>query len=430
MKWLVQHTAGAFLVNENNEIERFEPPLKDLNEAVNNALLIEGWQGKGSVVGPVGLATWTRRLLEELKKEGFKDTLVFETDLESRLASEMGFDVKVEPANEKARFVREKISNIVVDYGIFDTKEEFYEWLHRVTIEVVRRKLRSVAEKRDQLAIHAVRTIDDIDKITNLLMARLREWYSLHFPELDDLIKDHETYAKIVRTFGNRDNITLEGLLEMGLSEELAKRILEAAKRSTGADLTERDIEELVKLASIIDNMYSLRRDLTEYIDYIMRDVAPNVSALVGPVLGARLLSLAGSLEQLAKMPASTIQVLGAEKALFRALRTGGKPPKHGVIFQYPEIHRSPKWQRGKIARALASKLAIAARTDYFTGRDISDKLREELRERIEEIKRVYAKPPKREAKEEKKAPPARRPPRKGGARRKFKKGGKGRKRK
>ena len=429
MKWLVQHIAGTFIVNEENEIERFEAPVKDLNEAVNNALLIEGWQGKGSVSGPLGLASWTLRLLEELKKEGFDETLVFETDLESRFASEMGFDVKVEPANEKARMVRERISEIVVNYGIFENKDEFYDWLHKVTIEVVRRKLRSVAEKRDQLAIHAVRTIDDIDKITNLLMARLREWYSLHFPELDDLVKDHETYAKIVRTFGSRDKITIDGLLELGLSKELAERIVEAAKRSTGADLTERDIEELTKLASIIDNMYTLRRELTEYIGYIMKDVAPNVSALVGPVLGARLLSLAGSLEQLAKMPASTIQVLGAEKALFRALRTGGKPPKHGVIFQYPEIHRAPKWQRGKIARALASKLAIAARTDYFTGRDISEKLREELRERIEEIKRVYAKPPKKEVKEERKAPPAKRAPRRGKGR-KPRRGGKGKRKK
>ncbi len=429
MKWLVQHIAGTFLVNEKNEIERFEAPVKDLNEAVNNALVIEGWQGKGGVSGPLGLATWTKKLLEDLKKEGFNETLVFETDMESRLASEMGFDVKVEPANAKARSVRERISEIVVNFGIFETKEEFYDWLHKVAIEVVRRKLRSVAEKRDQLAIHAVRTIDDIDKITNLLMARLREWYSLHFPELDDLVRDHETYARIVKTFGSRDKISVEGLLELGLSKDLAERIVEAAQKSTGADLTERDIEELVKLASIIANLYSLRRDLTEYISYIMKDVAPNVSALVGPVLGARLLSLAGSLEQLAKMPASTIQVLGAEKALFRALRTGGKPPKHGVIFQYPEIHRAPKWQRGKIARALASKLAIAARTDYFTGRDISEKLKQELRERIEEIKRVYAKPPKREVKEERKAPPARRGPRKTG-RRKSKKGGRGRRRK
>jgi rRNA biogenesis protein Nop56/Nop58 len=125
-----------------------------------------------------------------------------------------------------------------------------------------------------------------------------------------------------------------------------------------------------------------------------MKEVAPNITALVGPTLGARLLSLAGSLEDLAKMPASTIQVLGAEKALFRALRKKGRPPKHGVIFQYPDIHTSPRWQRGKIARALAAKLAIAARVDQFSGRFIGDKLNEELKKRIEEIKTKYAQPP------------------------------------
>jgi nucleolar protein 56 len=130
-----------------------------------------------------------------------------------------------------------------------------------------------------------------------------------------------------------------------------------------------------------------------------MKEVAPNVTALVGPLLGARLLSLAGSLEELAKLPASTVQVLGAEKALFRALRTGGKPPKHGVIFQFAEIRRAPKWQRGKIARALATKLAIAAKVDFFTGRYIGDELKKRLYERIEEIKKLYPKPPKREEK-------------------------------
>jgi rRNA biogenesis protein Nop56/Nop58 len=157
--------------------------------------------------------------------------------------------------------------------------------------------------------------------------------------------------------------------------------------------------------------------------------VAPIVTELVGPLLAARLISLAGSLEELATMPASTIQVLGAEKALFRALRTGGRPPKHGIIFQYPDIFRAPRWQRGKIARALASKLAIAAKVDAFSGRFIGDRLREELQQRIAEIKKVYAAPPKR--KEEKVRPPARparpgRPPRRREGRGGQREGGRG----
>ncbi len=422
-KWLVQHAVGAFLVDENNEIVRFETNPKDLDAATTEALTIEGWvknlQEGAEKQG--GLSSAAKRLLESLKEEGFDGTIVFETDSESRIAANMGFDVAVEPANEKALYVRENIADLAVNYGFVESKEEFYDWLHKLDIEVVRRKLRSVAQKRDLLAVHAVRTIDDIDKIINLLVARLREWYSLHFPELNDLVRDHEVYARIVANIGSRDDMTVEKLVELGLKEELAEKIVEKARKSTGADLTETDLEQLQKLASIIENLYSLRRELVDYISYIMKEVAPNITALVGPVLGARLISLAGSLENLARMPASTIQVLGAEKALFRALRTGGKPPKHGIIFQYPDIHRAPKWQRGKIARALAAKLAIAARTDYFTGRDIGEKLRTELRERIEEIKRVYNKPPPKEKREEGRRGP---PPRTGGRKPRRGKGG------
>ena len=427
-KYLVQHALGAFLLNEEGEVERYELNYKDIDQAVDQALIMEGWV-RGMKEGEekqAGLSDPAKKLLEALKKEGFEGKLIFETDSESRLAAKMGFDVGVEPANAQARKLRSQVASLAVKYGFAESEEEFYQWLRKVDIEIVRRKLRSVAQKRDLLAAQAVRTIDDIDKIVNLLVARLREWYSLHFPELDDLLKrDHQTYVTIVAKLGSRDNITKEKLMELGLSENLAEKIAEAARKSTGADLTETDLEQLQKIANYILQLYNLRDELREYISYVMNEVAPNITALVGPVLGARLISLAGSLEKLARMPASTIQVLGAEKALFRALRTGGKPPKHGIIFQYPELRGAPKWQRGKIARALAAKLAIAARTDYFTGRNIGDKLKKELRERIEEIKKKYAKaPPKKREEERPKAPPARKgrkPKRKG------KRGGKGR---
>jgi len=149
-------------------------------------------------------------------------------------------------------------------------------------------------------------------------------------------------------------------------------------------------------LAKLYLDMQAIRGNLTDYIDDAMKDVAPNIRELTGSLLGARLIALAGSLMKLALMPASTIQVLGAEKALFRALRGKGKPPKHGVIFQHPEIFRSPRWQRGKIARALAAKLAIAAKADAFTGNFIAPRLKEEFMRRVQEVKTIYAKPPPR----------------------------------
>jgi len=150
----------------------------------------------------------------------------------------------------------------------------------------------------------------------------LREWYSLHFPEMDKMIEDHEQYSKIVREAGYRDNITPEGLIELGMNEQRAKKLYDAAKKSIGADISEADINSIRELAGTILSLYKLRSTLYDYLDSVMREVAPNVTELVGPTLGARLLSLAGSLQELSKMPASTIQVLGAEKALFRAVKS------------------------------------------------------------------------------------------------------------
>ena len=407
--YLAELPIGAFALDSDGSLVEYELAPKSIDEAVAEALKAE----EGD------LSTPALRLLEKLR--GRYDTIVVEYDETARRVSKLGFDVEVEPGNNVAFKAREEMEKLALEAKMFDSPEEFAEWLHGLELEYTRRKLRSAAQKRDMLAAQAIRAIDDIDRTTNLFVARLREWYSIHFPELNDLISEHEDYVKVVAELGHRDNMTVENLVKLGFSEEKARKIAEAARNSIGADLSDFDIEAIRTLAKITSDLYRLRRQLTTYIEQVMKEVAPNITALVGPLLGARLISLAGGLDKLARMPASTIQVLGAEKALFRALRTGGKPPKHGVIFQYPDIHRSPKWQRGKIARALAAKLAIAAKVDAFTGRYIGDQLREELRRRIQEIKRIYAKPPKRRQPERRPAPrkgkPGRRPPRRKGRR-------------
>ncbi len=404
--YLADLIIGAFALGDDGKIVAYELAPRDMDEAVDQAMRIE----RGEIYAALA------KLLDKLSEMGVKKIIAESDDLARQIAKR-GFDTAVEPGNNAAFKARLDMFKLAVETGFFSSEEEFAEWLFEAELEYTRRKLRSAAEKRDLLAAQAIRAIDDIDKTVNLYAARLREWYSLHFPELNDLVKEHEDYVKIVAELGHRSNITKEKLMELGFSEAKAEKIAEAARKSIGADLSEFDIEAIQTLARITAELYKLRRDLTEYIERVMKEVAPNITALVGPLLGARLISLAGGLEKLAMMPASTIQVLGAEKALFRALRTGGRPPKHGIIFQYPDIHKSPKWQRGKIARALAAKLAIAAKVDAFTGRYIGDKLREDLRRRIEEIKKIYAKPPKRkkvEAKPVKAKPARKKPPRKG----------------
>lgn len=329
-------------------------------------------------------------LLERVKS--LEELVVEDADLKDKLAKHFPGTVIVQPNNSVASSFRERLPEY---FKVLNVSEEQYRsFVYEVSLALTRRKVRKAAEKRDLFIAQAISALDDINKTLNLFASRVREWYGLHFPELDELLEEHEDFVKVVSKIGSRDAITEEALKSIGIKDELAKKIAEAAKTSMGADLAEFDLQAIRLLADVTLDLFERRRALEKYIDEAMMEVAPNIRGLVGPLLGARLIALAGGLAKLATMPASTIQVLGAEKALFRALRTGGKPPKHGVIFQHPAIHRSPKWQRGKIARALAAKLAIAARIDAFTGEYRADELREQLEERIKEIKTLYAKPP------------------------------------
>ncbi len=377
---------GAFAIDSEGKVllKAFAP--KDLNKLVERAIRLE----EGEISGEF------EQLLDEVKKKFSGAEVIVESDNLAKAVSGKGLKFTVDPGNDVILMLREKLPELGVEAGFIKDVSEWREFIHMLSLRITRMKLRKVAAKRDLLAIQAIRAIDDIDRTLNLFASRLREWYSIHFPELDDLIREHLVYARIVHEVGDRSNITKDKLVKLGVSTQRAERVEKSAKESIGAELSDFDLKPIQTLAGIMLELSKLREYLTEYVGHVMREVAPNITELVGPLLGARLLSLAGSLESLAKLPASTIQVLGAEKALFRALRTGGKPPKHGVIFQYPEIHRSPRWQRGKIARALATKLAIAARADFFTGRFIADKLKKILLERIDEIKKLYAKPPPR----------------------------------
>jgi nucleolar protein 56 len=159
--------------------------------------------------------------------------------------------------------------------------------------------------------------------------------------------------------------------------------------------------------------LYAVRQSLEKHVEIIMDEVAPNTKAIAGSLLGARLIAIAGGLLNLAKLPASTMQVLGAEKALFRSLKTKARPPKHGIIFQHPLIHDAKRWQRGKIARALAGKLSIAARVDAFNGNYAGDEIKADLEKRVEEIKERYDKAPPLNPQSSKKFTDRQRPERK-----------------
>lgn len=226
----------------------------------------------------------------------------------------------------------------------------------------------------------AVRAYDDLVFTDNILSERLREWYGLHFPELE-VVLGGEVYAKAVAEHGSRPDVMAALDLKMD---------------SIGSDIDPADLESVRVLSSALRESYSARAKLERYIDSRMAQVAPNISSIAGPVVGARLIMQAGSLKRLASMPSSTVQLLGAEKAMFRHLKKGAKPPKHGILFQHMLVHTAPQWQRGAIARALASKICLAARADLYSKNDISSILREQLDKRVAEIRKIHASPPKK----------------------------------
>lgn len=373
---------ALMILDDDGNVAAYAHLPEDPDKAAEELLLLE----EGNI--PPSLT----KLLESVPN--LKELVVEDSDLGEKLAKHFAGTVLVKPNNSIAQSFRERLAEYLKVLGV--SEDQYRSFLYAVSLALTRKKVRRAVEKRDLFVAQAVSALDDVNKILNLLASRIREWYGLHFPELDELLEEHEDYIKFVSEIGDRDSASKEDLEAIGIKGELASKIVEAAKASMGADISDFDLQAIQALANVALELYEVRRNLEKYIDEAMKEVAPNIRGLVGPLLGARLINLAGGLAKLATLPASTIQVLGAEKALFRALRTGGKPPKHGVIFQHPAIHRSPKWQRGKIARALAAKLAIAARIDAFTGEYKADELKEQFEKRLQEIKTLYAKPPKK----------------------------------
>ena len=338
--------------------------------------------------------------IREMKKKGIQQFFVEDTSLASEFARI--YDVKVLPYEDLSvwRRMRQEFS------GFRFTKQNRQE-LHDIAVELSRRAIREVSQQGDQLVIQAMSSLDDVEKIQNLIISRLREWYGLHFPEASHKIEDAQSLARIVSEGGHRETISKNSDLQNILVESHIDPDL--LSQSMGANLPDQDMMMIRGLASQYLELQRFREGLEKYLDELMQEIAPNLRGLIGPMIGARLIALAGGLDKLARLPASTIQVLGAEQALFRALKTGANPPKHGVIFQYTSIHSAPWWQRGKIARILAGKIAIAARIDLFSGEYIADQLKQNVQSRISEIKRKYPTAPKTVSKTTKRKPGKRR---------------------
>ncbi|MCE7747416.1 MAG: C/D box methylation guide ribonucleoprotein complex aNOP56 subunit [Candidatus Heimdallarchaeota archaeon] len=296
--------------------------------------------------------------------------------------------------SENYQAVISKIPEILIQKNYIKDDAEYTVLLKDVSINLSKKSVAYSSQRIDKNVVHAILSMDDIDKTTNLFSSRIREWYGVHFPEILKEVQNHVTLCKIVTEIGTRQKFTENGLKDYGFSIERSKKLVQLASKSMGASYEDKDLRPLQDMAQKTLDLYEERENLESWIEREMGRIAPNMKAVVGSSIAARLIALAGGLREIAMKPASTVQLLGAEKALFRALKTGAKPPKHGIIYQMPEIHSCPWWQRGNISRAIAGRLTIAARIDFFQGEFYGDQLRIEVEQKIDEIKEKYKNPP------------------------------------
>lgn len=286
---------------------------------------------------------------------------------------------------------------LLVKAGFAKNESGALSKLRDFAIQLSSSKVTEISESPDLHIIQGINSLDEVDKMINGLSSRLREWYGLHFPELDNVIDTIMGYSQIVIA-GKRSELNETVFKNAGFPESKVEMLSLVREKSRGGDISEENLEIVQGLAKSIIDLHELRKKIEKNIETQMNSIAPNLSVILGTAVAARVLAKAGSLRKLATMPASTIQVIGAEKALFRSLKTGAQPPKHGLLFQHALVHAAPRWQRGKIARAVAAKAAIASRVDFHSA-ELNKTLLEKLNVRVDEISKKYHEPVERESK-------------------------------
>ncbi|PIZ52135.1 hypothetical protein COY27_01445 [Candidatus Woesearchaeota archaeon CG_4_10_14_0_2_um_filter_33_13] len=245
-------------------------------------------------------------------------------------------------------------------------KKEYFSEFYLANLKITKQKIKeSVSE--DQLIVQAISNVNELDRTINMLIKRLREWYALYCPEFEHKFIYQEKFVDLVLE-KNRQEL----MKEVGVEETM------------GADLDKLHVQEMKQLALRVRELIFLRKEHEDYLEKVMKKYSPNILELAGITIGAKLLELGKSLKHLAFLPASTIQLLGAEKALFRHIKSGSRSPKYGVIFQHPFIQKAKKNERGKVARVLADKLSLCARLDYFKGEFKAAEYKKEIEEKFQ----------------------------------------------
>jgi len=333
--------------------------------------------------------------LLELKNSGFDEFIFDNKELQTLTSQILGYKAIFEGFSLELKNFRLNLETQLKKVGINKSKDEILAQYKEISEVLTKKKVSQASGHSDNMIIQIINTLDVIKKSISLFSSHLREWYGLHFPELTDkIVEDNILLAKIVSFLGAREKFTYENLKNnFEFTENKINILQKYASDSMGANF---DLKIVQDYASQIVSLDSYRQGLEDYLTDLMEKSAPNINAIIGSLIGAKLIAKAGSLKKLAFMPSSRIQLLGAEKALYRFLKTGEKRPKHGLIFQWNQIRGSKYYHRGKIARVVAGKIGLSAKVDYFSGEFIGEKLAIEIENKIKEIKEKYPNPPKK----------------------------------
>jgi nucleolar protein 56 len=336
-----------------------------------------------------------KQFLFDLKNSGFNEFVFDNEKLEKITSRNLGYSTSFKSDSLEFRSFRSNLEKNLKKVGINKTQEEILSQYKLISEKLTRLKVSEVSGHSDNVINQIITVLDVIKKSISLFSSHLREWYGLHFPELTDkIIDDNILLAKLISILGARNNFTVQNIKQkFEISEEKINFLEKYALESMGANI---NLSMIKKYAEQIISLDTYRVQLEDYLEGLLKEYTPNINAVIGALIGAKLIAKAGSLKKLAYMPASRIQLLGAEKALYRFLKTGEKRPKHGLIFQWNQIRSAKPFNRGKIARVVAGKIAIAAKIDYFGGDFIGDNLLNEIDLKIKEIDTKYPNPPKK----------------------------------
>ena len=381
--YIIDTLVAIFAINDTGSIINFRNFIEVQQKAIEFFKSIE----EGKMVNDYKI------FLQELQNSGFRELIFDNKKLEEITAKNDNYKTKFLPKSPEFKDFRLNLRDQLKSIGINLSEKELLEKYRNIQEELTRYKIKRVGTRKDIIVIQIIESLDIIKKSISLFSSRMREWYGLHFPELTDkLLEDNIILAKLISKIGKRNDYDFEKLNDIfDFNETRIRKLLDLASNSMGADI---DIEILQGYTNQIVNLDNYRIQMEDYLDQLMEKVAPNTRAIVGSLVSAKLIAKAGSLEKLAFMPASRIQLLGAEKALYRFLKTGEKRPKHGLIFQWNQIRSAKPYHRGKIARMVSGKIGLASKLDFFGGEFLGDNLMKEIEEKINEIEKKYPKPP------------------------------------